>query len=171
MRYRVVSDRKRLICREHGNAALEFAIVLPILLLLVFGIIDFGHAWYMDHLLSNASREGARYGTRYITSGTDPTDRLLPQNLTPSISNYVLYNSSENGGQGGWGLIHLLPADANPQVSISGPGATNTDPTTLAGEDLTVTITARKTWFVIGRLLPGLGSYKVLTVTTTMKCE
>jgi Flp pilus assembly protein TadG len=166
-----MSGLKRLSPREHGNAALEFAIVLPVLMLLLFGIIDFGHAWYMDHLLSNASREGARYGTRYVTSGTDPTDRLLPQNLTPSISNYVLNNSKENGNLGGVGLSHLLPVDANPQVNLSGPAATATDPTALAGEDLTVTITARKTWFVIGRLLPWLGSYKDLQVSTTMKCE
>ncbi len=171
MRYRVLSDRKRLIWREHGNAALEFAIVLPILMLLVFGIIDFGHAWYMDHLLSNASREGARYGTRYSTSGPDPDDRYLPQSLVPTISNYILYSSAENGGKGGCGLSHLLPADANPQVTISGPASTTTDPTALAGEDLTVTVTARKTWFVIGRLLPWLGSYKDLRVSTTMKCE
>jgi Flp pilus assembly protein TadG len=157
--------------REHGNAALEFAIVLPILMLLVFGIIDFGHAWYMDHLLSNASREGARYGTRYSTSGPDPQDRYLPTNLTPSISNYILNTSSQNGGDGGCGLTQLLPADANPQVTLSGPATTVTDPTQLAGKDLTVTITARKTWFVIGRLLPGLGSYKTLQVSTTMKCE
>lgn len=171
MRYRFVSDRKRLIRRERGNAALEFAIVLPVLMLLVFGIIDFGHAWYMDHLMSNASREGARYATRYNTSGSDPQDRILPQNLTPNISNYILNSSSQNGGQGGLGLAQLLPSDANPQVTISGPGATDTDPTSLAGEDLTVTITAQKTWFVLGHLLPWLGNYKMLTVSTTMKCE
>jgi hypothetical protein len=171
MRYRLVSDRKRLIRREHGGVALEFAIIFPVLVLLLFGIIDFGHAWYMEHLLSNASREGARYGTRYITDVHK--DRVFPQNLTPSISNYILYNSAENGNLGGWGLSHLLPSDANPQVSLSGDGYNNTsgDATTLVGEDLTVTITARKTWFVIGRLLPWLGSYKTLKVSTTMKCE
>jgi hypothetical protein len=169
MRCGFVSDRKQLIRGEGGGIAVEFAIIVPILLLLVFGIIDFGHAWYMDHLLSNASREGARYGTRYVTD--IHSHRILPQSLTPSIANYIKYNSAENGGLGGWGLVHFLPSDANPQVAVSGPGTTTTDPSALAGKDLTVRITARKTWFVIGRLIPGLGSYKDLAVQTTMKCE
>jgi Flp pilus assembly protein TadG len=160
----------RMLRQERGGIAVEFAIVLMVLLLLVFGIIDFGHAWYMDHMMSNASREGARYATRYYTiTGTE--NRTLPQNLNPSIADYVKYNSEENGGNGGCGLIHMLPEDANLQVTPSGPGLTTTDPTQVAGKDLTVTITARKSWFVIGNLVPGMGSYKDLTVSTTMKCE
>jgi hypothetical protein len=170
MRVKFWSGPKRFFRRERGGIAVEFAIILPVLVLLVFGIIDFGHAWYMDHLMSNASREGARYGTRYTTD--IHKDRLFPQNLTPSISDYILHNSTENGGQGGLGLAHLLPSDANPQVFPSGDGYNNlTNPVGLAGQDLIVRITARKTWFIIGHLIPGLGDYKDLSVQTTMKCE
>jgi TadE-like protein len=161
-------SRLRLWRQERGGIAVEFALIIPALLLLVFGIVDFGHAWYMDHLLSNASREGARYGTRFVKVGND---RLLPQNLTPSISDYVKNTSEENGGKGGWGLAALLPTDANSVVTPTGPGWTETVSTALAGKDLTVTVTARKSWFVIGKLIPGLGSYKDLSVRTTMKCE
>jgi hypothetical protein len=154
--------------QEQGGIALEFAIIIPVFFLMVFGIVDFSHAWYMDHQLSNASREGARYGTRLIKENGQ---RILPQSLTPSIPNYILNNSAENGGLGGWGLSHLLPTDATPTVTPSGSGWTETNPPTLPGKDLTVTITARKTWLVIGRLIPGLGSYKDMTVSTTMKCE
>ena len=59
------SKTKRGIRAERGAIAVEFAIIFPVLILLVFGIIDFGHAWYMRHMMSDASREGARYGTRY----------------------------------------------------------------------------------------------------------
>jgi hypothetical protein len=55
---------------QHGSNVVEFAVFLPIFLILVFGIIDFGHAWYMRQLMVNASREGARYGTRFQTVGT-----------------------------------------------------------------------------------------------------
>lgn len=156
--------------QEQGGIAVEFAIILPVFLLLVFGIVDFGHAWYMDHLMSNASREGARYGTRYVTAdGTN--NRILPSNLAPSIANYLKFNSGENGGLGGIGLTHLLPTGSNPTVTPSGPGWTETNPLALAGKDLTVTVSARKTWLVISRLVPGMGSYKDMTVSTTMKCE
>lgn len=41
----------------------EFALVLPVFLLLVFGAIEFGRAYYDLHLLTNAAREGARVGS------------------------------------------------------------------------------------------------------------
>lgn len=48
---------------ERGNVALEFALVLPVLLLFVGGIIDFGRAYWFKQTLTWASREGARYGS------------------------------------------------------------------------------------------------------------
>ena len=47
---------------ERGAAAIEFALIAPLLFMLVFAIIDFGfgiHAWDATH---NAAREGARFG-------------------------------------------------------------------------------------------------------------
>ena len=148
---------------------MEFAIILPVLVLLVFGIIDFGHAWYMRHLMSDASREGVRYGSRFHTDALG--SRVLPKDLGPSITNYVLKTSAANANKGGWGLTSLLPADASPSATPSGPGWTETNKTLLAGKDLTVTVTATKTWFVLGNLIPGFGASKLLTVTTTMTCE
>ncbi len=46
--------------RDRGAAAVEFALVLPLLLLLVFGIIDFGRALDAQITLTQAAREGVR---------------------------------------------------------------------------------------------------------------
>jgi Flp pilus assembly protein TadG len=46
--------------REEGAAAVEFALLLPILLLILFGIIDFGRALNMQIQLTEAAREGVR---------------------------------------------------------------------------------------------------------------
>ena len=46
--------------RDRGSAAVEFALVLPLLLLLVFGIIDFGRALNAQITLTQAAREGVR---------------------------------------------------------------------------------------------------------------
>lgn len=45
---------------DRGAAAVEFALLLPLLLLLVFGIIDFGRALNTQITLTQAAREGAR---------------------------------------------------------------------------------------------------------------
>ena len=43
-----------------GNAVVEMALILPFLLLLVFGITEFGRAWMTVNVLQSAAREGAR---------------------------------------------------------------------------------------------------------------
>ena len=50
----------RSVLRDRGAAAVEFALLLPVLLLLVFGIIDFGRALNAQITLTQAAREGAR---------------------------------------------------------------------------------------------------------------
>jgi Flp pilus assembly protein TadG len=45
---------------DSGAAAVEFALVVPFVLLLLFGVIDFGRAYNMQLSLTHAAREGAR---------------------------------------------------------------------------------------------------------------
>ncbi|SNS43627.1 TadE-like protein [Geodermatophilus pulveris] len=45
---------------EHGASAVEFAFIVPLLLVLVLGIAEFGHAFQVQGTLSAAAREGAR---------------------------------------------------------------------------------------------------------------
>lgn len=59
---------------ESGQAMVEFAIVLPVLILLVLGITEFGRALSALIVLQNAAREGARYG---ITVYSDPNSNAL----------------------------------------------------------------------------------------------
>jgi hypothetical protein len=51
---------------QKGAAAVEFALVLPLLLVLLFGIIEFSVLLYDKAMLTNASREGARVGIVYV---------------------------------------------------------------------------------------------------------
>lgn len=86
--------------RERGQALVEFALVLPILLLLAIGIIDFGRALFVLSEVSNATREAARYGTNtdVINKDTLLLDcasirararamfTLAPTTLTPTVN-------------------------------------------------------------------------------------
>jgi Flp pilus assembly protein TadG len=47
---------------QNGQAVIEFALVLPILLLVLGGIIEFGILFYNKQVIANASREGVRAG-------------------------------------------------------------------------------------------------------------
>jgi len=55
--------RARLLRSEHGAELIEMAIVTPLLLLLVFGIVDFGFLFQRYVVLTNAAVEGARVAT------------------------------------------------------------------------------------------------------------
>jgi Flp pilus assembly protein TadG len=54
--------RRRLLgaANDGGTAVVEFALLLPVLLFIVFGIIDFGRALNAQVTLTQAAREGAR---------------------------------------------------------------------------------------------------------------
>lgn len=67
------SDRK-----ERGAVAVEMAIVLPLLLLILLGIIEFGRALNVQVSLTQAAREGARYAAiHYSEAGLDVSGTAL----------------------------------------------------------------------------------------------
>lgn len=67
---------------ERGAAAVEFALVLPVLLLLVMGIIEFGHAYNAQLTLTQAAREGVRV---MAISNNPATARAATKNAAASL--------------------------------------------------------------------------------------
>ena len=51
---------RRLRADESGQALAEFALIMPVLFLLIAGIMGFGRAWNLQQVVVDASREGAR---------------------------------------------------------------------------------------------------------------
>ncbi len=49
---------------ERGASAIEFALLLPLLLLILMGTVEFGLLLYDQQIITNASREGARHGIK-----------------------------------------------------------------------------------------------------------
>jgi Flp pilus assembly protein TadG len=56
---------------QEGAALIEFALVLPLLLILVMGIVDFGLYFYNDLLLTQAARDAARFASVGDAGGFD----------------------------------------------------------------------------------------------------
>lgn len=71
-----------------GTAILEMVLVLPIFILLLVGVIDMGKAWSVTSVLSNAAREGARYGmTRPLDTQTIQ-DHAIAEALASGVKVY-----------------------------------------------------------------------------------
>lgn len=62
---------------QRGQAVIEMALTLPLLLLIVFGIFDFGFMFQRYEVVTNAAREGARVGVLPGYSTTDAQSRAL----------------------------------------------------------------------------------------------
>jgi Flp pilus assembly protein TadG len=69
---------------QRGQILIEAAIVLPLLLLLIFGIVDFARAMYTKNTLTNAARAGAR--TASVTPALAPESGSLNGTTTPTAT-------------------------------------------------------------------------------------
>jgi Flp pilus assembly protein TadG len=132
---------------QRGAAVIEFALILPILLLLLVGTIDASLAFYDKAVITNASREGARAG---IVARSPPlTDAQIQQ----IVQNYL---------QGA--LVSLGSTSALPAVQIQ-KGTWN--------GDAILTVTVRYTFqgLGLGSLSASLGKPWDLQSSTVMVYE
>lgn len=70
-----------------GTAVVEFALIFPILAILLFGVIDFGRAYFLRTNLVSAAREGARYGAAM----TNPCLGSSTTTILAQVQRYVTY--------------------------------------------------------------------------------
>ena len=65
----VIMKTKMMIRDQNGGAVVEFAIILPLLIVLLFGSVEFGLLLYNKQIITSACREGARAGIVSRTPG------------------------------------------------------------------------------------------------------
>jgi Flp pilus assembly protein TadG len=92
---------------KRGQALVEFALVVPIFLLIAFGTIDFGLAFNAAITISNVAREGARAGVTDPSASTvtarvrDTAGNLNDSNLTVTVSCKMPSGAACSGGLSG----------------------------------------------------------------------
>jgi Flp pilus assembly protein TadG len=99
-----VGFRGRLINRNHGQTLVEFAFVLPLLALILFGIIQYGFIFAAYTTLRNASAVAARYATLTNPNPTETQVKALAtQAVTPMLDpkNVTAVNVNLNATVGG----------------------------------------------------------------------
>ena len=133
-----------LVRGREGAAALEFALVLNLLLVLLMGMIDLGHAWCLRQVITNASREGARAGVVYPHHVMN-----IPGTVISGVTSHLPDN---------------MATDPNLNVAVNvGSGAT--------ASPLTVTVTYTKTWWIINSFVPGMGDSTQISAQSVMNYE
>lgn len=90
--------------QEKGSSLVEFAILAPLFVVLLFGLVEFGLATYSKGVVTNASREGARFGVTYTTPRR--TDAEITSRVQEYLSNSGFLDSvtiNVTGAQGSSG--------------------------------------------------------------------
>lgn len=138
---------------QQGVAAIEFALVLPILTVLVFGIIEFSTMLYDKAMITNASREGARVGIVYRYDPASGLNHPGDAEIINTVNNYI---------QG-----HL--------ISLGSPSTINPPDITrvgdASGDPLTVTVTYTYHFLVLPNFITTLTGGINLSAVTIMRME
>jgi len=82
---RQLAKRRKNAQHRHGTTIVETAIVLPVFLMLLFAIIEFGHAQLVKNMLNNACRTAARVGSVEGTTSAEVTN-FIHQKMSPVIA-------------------------------------------------------------------------------------
>ena len=72
--------QSRRLRRQSAQSLTEFALILPVLMLILLGVVDFGRVFYYWTSIANAAREGARYAITHPTAITS-TCKADPSNV------------------------------------------------------------------------------------------
>ncbi len=134
---------RMIIRRENGAAAVEFAIILPLLLLLLFGIIEFSLLLYNKAMITNASREGARTGVVFDYDDNDTPDDTSDDTYHPD--NAAITGRVDQYLQGRL-ITFGTPSPTIPIINRTAPDGTVLGDTwpvysRLSGGSLVVTVT------------------------------
>ncbi len=154
--------------RQHGQSAVEMALVLPLLLVLLLGLIVAVFMFYSYIQVTNAAREGARAGSVYRLTSTS-TGYSLATTVQKAI-----YDS----GTGISALGFLTPTGASFDVSddvdvtLLKPDGTSGDPSDpRPGDRLTVQVTYRYTVPIVAVALPVFPQPLVIVRSVMMEIQ
>jgi Flp pilus assembly protein TadG len=132
---------------EKGVSAVEFAIVLPVLVLLLVGTMEFSILLYDQAMITNASREGARAGIVFHPN------RLSDAEIKAVVDNYCA------------GHLITFGAAPGPTTNISRAGSGS------VGDPLTVTVNYQYDFLVLPNFMSSLAGGINLAGQTVMRME
>ena len=140
--------------REAGATIVEFALVLPLLLILIVGLIDFGRMGFVEVSITSASREGARLSSFYPSGPTNNQEiTTLVEAAAPGAASMAQLNGN------GTLTVSIVPCSS-----------------TVAADNTSVTVRTNFTWLLpldlVKIVSPGskLGENFNLSSSSAMRC-
>jgi Flp pilus assembly protein TadG len=108
---------------EKGGSLIEFAVIAPLLFVIVFGIIEFGLLIYDKAMITNASREGARSGIVFDTNLRNSNGTIIFSAVRTKVNAVVVNYCSTHlislgGGSGSPSSINVAPVDIDGSPGI-----------------------------------------------------
>ncbi|HLB26223.1 MAG TPA: TadE/TadG family type IV pilus assembly protein [Dehalococcoidia bacterium] len=104
---------------EKGQALVEFTLLVPVFLLLLFAIIDFGMGFYSWITVTNAAREGARLGAVLATQ-QEIEDRVYQTADLPDESTKMTVTVTNAQGQPGESVVVTVDYDYDLITPLAG---------------------------------------------------
>jgi hypothetical protein len=175
----MINDRFLRYCLAHrkasGQAVTELALILPIIILLLIGVIEFGFLLYAHVQVANAVREAARAASLYRSTrfSTFYGDANPPKcdgtitgwSLQQTVDQAVVYRKLKNDNcpdangtilYTALGLLNPTPASPSPMWQVVISPAQNGDTMPDVGQRATVTLTYPYRPLIVSNLIPYL---------------
>ena len=147
--------------KNKGQALIETALVLMLLLIIIFGIAEFSRAWYVRNSLKNAVRSGARLAV--VTCGVSSVSNVACPgadcNVASSVNNSAII-----------GAVCCSLGDQTRNVTTVTIETTAHDPSGLTADDIKVSGSTTFTFVLGGGIWPWAKS-TTITTDATMRHE
>jgi hypothetical protein len=159
--------------RQRGQALLEFAVVLPVFMVVLLGMIDLGRVIWANDSISNAAREAARFaivhgGSRSTACPVGPPAQVT---IVPPASSDCPFPSPSKQSVREVAFGYAVAGGGNIVVQVCyGAGCTGdtdaTGATNARGTPVTVTVSSQ-VYMIVGSMI-GLGTFSLQTSSTML---
>ena len=80
------TEMRTIVKRGKGQALVEFALLLPVFLLMVVGVAEFGRAWMTKNILTGAAREAVRAAAVEVQANAYTSAKTIADGILASAS-------------------------------------------------------------------------------------
>lgn len=143
----------RAWCPARGATAIEMTLILPLLLMILFGIVEMSMILYDQAMITNASREGARFGILFNADSSGTYSPMTDTDIQDKVNQYL-------AGR----LVNFSPSSATTTVT-PGLGAR------ASGVPLTVRVEYNYHFLVLPNFVGSLAGDLNLAAQTVMRME